>query len=83
MWGVREPEASITTRACNVVPDPQLTWVIAPSHLHPFGRVLMPDHAVSPLQPVTLQCRPIEQAVVDAVGMARDPEPLSRLRRSN
>ena len=30
----------------------------------------MPDHAISPLQPVTLQRGPIKQAVVDAVGMA-------------
>ena len=29
MWGVREPEASITNRACNVVPDTQLTLVVA------------------------------------------------------
>ena len=30
----------------------------------------MPDHTISPLQPVALQSGPIEQAVVDPVGMA-------------
>ena len=30
MWGVREPEASITKRACRVVPDAQHTLVVAP-----------------------------------------------------
>ena len=30
----------------------------------------MKDHTLSPLQPMALQSRPIEQAVVDPVGMA-------------
>ena len=40
MWGVREPEASITKRAVNVIPDAQLTLVVGPLNAMDIALIL-------------------------------------------